>query len=145
MQGESHSEATRWQAARDAVVQQHIDAENRHDLVALIATFSRPSYELVALDSAAIGATAVADLLGRFMTAFPNLHTTVFAVYHADVAVIVEGQLVGTQTGPWLGLPAAGRSINLPFVAIFKFDEDRLLGKKVYFDSGLLMRQLTNE
>lgn len=83
--------------------------------------------------------------LGIFVGDWTFLYTTVFAIYHADLAVIIEGQLVGTQTGPWLGLPASGRTINLPFVAIFKFDEDRLLGKKVYFDAGLLMRQLPNE
>jgi hypothetical protein len=33
--------------------------------------------------------------------------------------------------------------VQLPFVAICKFDEARLIGKKVYFDSGLMMRELT--
>lgn len=139
---DQHSVAHQWRNARDILIQQHIDAENRHDLAALLATFSRPSYEWVALDTSAQGPIAVTAALRRLMTAFPNLYTTVFATYHADFAVIIEGQLVGTQTGPWLGLPASGRVLNLPMVAIFKFDEDRLLGKKVYFDAGLMMRQL---
>lgn len=143
MEQSNHRIGNQWRAARTALLHQHIDAENRHDLAALMATFTRPSYELVALDSSAIGATAVADLLGRLLTAFPNLYTEVFALYHADLAVILEGQWVGAQTGAWLGLPASGRVLNLPFVAIFKFDEARLIGKKIYFDSGLMMRQLT--
>jgi steroid delta-isomerase-like uncharacterized protein len=143
MPDDRHRDVTQWQEARLRLVQQQIDAGNKHDLAALLATFFRPSYELIAIDSTAIGATAVADLLGRFMHAFPNLHATIFATYYADIAVIMEGQWVGTQTGPWLGLPASGRVINLPFVAIFKFDEDRLMNTKVYFDSGLMMRQLT--
>lgn len=132
-----------WREARMALIHQHTDAENRHDLSAWLATFTRPSYELVALDSSAVGATAVADLVGRLLIAFPNLYTEVYALYYADLAVILEGQWVGAQTSAWLGLPASGRVINLPFVAIFKFDEARLVGKKVYFDSGLMMRQLT--
>lgn len=143
MERSSPSSVNQWRESRSALIQQHIDAENRHDLTAWLATFTRPSYELVALDSSAVGATAVADLAGRLLTAFPNLYTELFALYHADLAVILEGQLVGAQTGAWLGLPASGRVINLPFVAIFKFDEARLIGKKVYFDSGLMMRQLT--
>lgn len=119
-----------WREARHALIHQHIAAENRHDLAAWLATFARPSYELVALDSSAVGATAVADLVGRLLTAFPNLYTEIFALYHADLAVILEGQLVGAQTGAWLGLPASGRVINLPFVAIFRFDEARLIGKR---------------
>jgi len=139
----SPTSVSQWREARMTLIHQHIDAENRHDLAAWMATFARPSYELVALDSSAVGATAVADLVGRWLAAFPNLYTEVFALYHADLAVILEGQLVGAQTGAWLGLPASGRVMNLPFVAIFKFDETRLIGKKVYFDSGLMMRQLT--
>lgn len=142
MRQDSHSVVNPWRNARHALIQQHIAAENRQDLVALLATFARPSYEWVALDMSAQGVTAVTTALQRLTTAFPNLYTTVFATYHADFAVIIEGQLVGTQTGPWLGLPASGRVLSLPFVAIFKFDEDRLVGKKVYFDAGLMMRQL---
>lgn len=144
MEESSHSIANQWRAARTALIHRHIAAENQHDLPALMATFSRPSYELVALDSSAVGAIAVADLMGRLLTAFPTLYTEVFALYHADLAVILEGQWVGVQTGAWLGLPASGRVMNLPFVAIFKFEETRLVGKKVYFDSGLMMRQLTS-
>lgn len=143
MEQSSLTPVNQWREMRIALIHHHIDAENRHDLAAWLATFARPSYELVALDSSAVGATAVADLVGRLLTAFPNLYTEVFAFYHAELAVILEGHLVGAQTGVWLGLPASGRVINLPFVAICKFDEDRLIGKKVYFDSGLMMRQLT--
>lgn len=144
MAQEHDSMVNQRRAARMTLIHQHIDAENRHDLSALLATFFRPSYEFVALDSSAVGATAVTELLGRLLTAFPNLHTEVFALYDAEFAVILEGQWVGTQTGAWLGLPASGRVMNLPFVAIFKFEETRLVGKKVYFDSGLMMRQLTS-
>lgn len=143
MEHSQHTGVNQWREARTTLIYQHLEAENRHDLAALIATFFRPSYELVALDSSAIGATAVADLIGRWLTAFPNLYTELFTIYHADLAVIMEGQWVGAQTGAWLGLPASGRVMNVPFVAIFRFDEARLIGKKVYFDSGLMMRQLT--
>jgi predicted ester cyclase len=120
-----------------------VEAENQHDLAAAIAQFSRPRYEIVPFDSIALGAQAVFELLQRWSAGFPNLHAELFTTYCAETAVIGEGRLVGAQFGPWSGLPASGRVINLPFVVIFDFEDAHLLGKKVYFDSGLMMRQLT--
>lgn len=125
-------------------MQAEVEAENRHDLADAIAQFYRPRYEIVPFDSIALGGEAVFALLQRWSEGFPNLHAELFTVHCADSAIISEGRLVGAQFGPWAGLPASGRVINLPFVAIFDFAEDRLLGKKVYFDSGLMMRQLTH-
>jgi steroid delta-isomerase-like uncharacterized protein len=127
---------------RLARVQAQIQAENDHNVEAAIAEFLHPCYELVPFDSVAIGAVAVRHLLQQWMNGFPNLYADIFTTYDAENAVIVEGRLVGAQFGSWAGLPASGRVINLPFVAIFAFEQDRLLSKKVYFDSGLMMRQL---
>lgn len=127
---------------RLARVQAQVQAENDHNLETAIAEFFHPRYEIVPFDSVALGAQAVSELLQQWISGFPNLYADIFTTYAAEQAVIVEGRLVGAQFGPWAGLPATGRVINLPFVAIFVFEEDRLLNKKVYFDSGLLMRQL---
>lgn len=131
------------QEQRLACMQAEVEAENQHDLAAAIAQFFRPRYEIVPFDNIALGAPAVFELLHRWRAGFPNLHAEIFTTYCAATAVISEGRLVGAQVGPWAGLPASGRVINLPFVAIFEFEAERLLGKKVYFDSGLMMRQLT--
>jgi predicted ester cyclase len=39
-------------------------------------------------------------------------------------------------------VPPTGKSIRLRSAAIFKFDQDRLVGETVYFDLATLMRQL---
>ena len=46
---------------REAIVNQHADAENRHDVEATIATFDRPRYEVNGQPSD--GAEAVRELL----------------------------------------------------------------------------------
>lgn len=130
---------------RLACVQTEVQAENERNIAAAIACFYRPRYEFVPFDQIAEGAAALYELLDHLFTGFPNFYSDVFTTYCADNAVIIEGRLVAAQYGPWAGLPASGRVINLPFVAIFAFDAERLLSKRIYFDTGLMMRQLTGQ
>ncbi|MFL5865771.1 MAG: ester cyclase, partial [Thermoleophilaceae bacterium] len=47
-----------------------------------------------------------------------------------------------THEGSFRGLPATGRSFECRMTAFFLFEEDRLVGERVYFDVGTIMRQL---
>ena len=48
---------------REAVVREHIAAENAHDISRAIATFHHPRYEVAPFGSVSDGAQAVHDLL----------------------------------------------------------------------------------
>ena len=125
---------------RGAIVAEHLAAENRHDVEATIATFHRARYEVNGETSE--GETAVRDLLHELMTGFPDFHAEVQKLHHADDAVIGEGRLSGTHNGPFAGVPATGRRVDYPIVAIFEFEEDRLLCEKVYFDGATILTQI---
>ena len=127
-------------------MQAQVAAENLHDFEGVIAAFHlhHPRYEVIPFATGADGADAVRVLLQALTSSFPNLYTEIFATHHAEASVIVEGQLVGTHMGLWLDLPPTDRVINVPCVAVFVFDEDRLLIKKLYFDTGTLKRDLTS-
>jgi steroid delta-isomerase-like uncharacterized protein len=125
---------------REAIVTAHVEAENRHDVEATIGTFHRPRYEVNGDPSD--GEAAVRDLWHELLTAFPDFHVETGKTHHADDAVIGEGRVSGTHTGPFAGIPATGRRIAYPVVGIFEFDEDRLVCEKVYFDSATILRQL---
>ena len=56
--------------------------------------------------------------------------------------MIVEFDLLGTHRGPLRGLPPTGRSFTCRSLAIFLFEEDRLVGERVYFDTATILRQL---
>lgn len=127
-------------AAREAIVLEHVAAENRHDVDATIATFHHPRYEVNGETSD--GETAVRALLAELLTGFPDLCIDPQKVRHADDAVIGEGRMTGTHTGTFAGIPATGRSVDYQAVVIFEFDDDRLVCEKVYFDSATLLRQL---
>ena len=125
---------------REAIVNEHLAAENRHDVEATIATFHRPRYEVNGEESD--GEAAVRDLLADLMTGFPDFHAEVGKIHHADDAVIGEGRITGTHNGEFAGVPATGRRVDYPGVVIFEFDEDRLLCEKVYFDGATLLTQI---
>lgn len=127
---------------REAVVAAHVDAENRHDVEATIATFDHPRYEVIPFGSDHDGPDAVRELLGDLMTSFPDFAVETRHLHHADSAVIVEGVMTGTQRSAWAGIPTTNRAMRLPFVGVFDFEEDRLVCERVYFDTGTLQRQL---
>ena len=125
---------------REAIVRKHLEAENRHDVEATIATFHRPRYEVNGEESD--GAEAVRDLLQELMAGFPDFTAEVVRVHHADDAVIGEGRVTGTHDGVFAGVPPTGRRVDYPVVAIFEFEEDRLMCEKVYFDGATILTQI---
>jgi steroid delta-isomerase-like uncharacterized protein len=125
---------------REAIVNQHAEAENRHDVEATIATFHHPRYEFNGHPSD--GEHAVRDLLRGFVHGFPDFHLQIIRLRHMDDGVLVEGTMSGTHEGEWMGIPPTGRRIEVPVVGIFEFDADRLLCEKVHLDMGRLLKQL---
>ena len=125
---------------REAIVNQHAEAENRHDIEATIATFHHPRYEMNGDPSD--GDAAVRELLQGMMNGLPDLHAEIGKMRHADDAVIIEGLITGTHDGEWAGIPPTGRRVEVPAAAIFEFDEDRLLCEKVYMDFAAVLTEI---
>jgi steroid delta-isomerase-like uncharacterized protein len=125
---------------REAIVKQHAEAENRHDVEATIATFHRPRYEVNGQPSD--GEAAVRELLQGLMHGLPDLHAEIGDMRHADDAVFGETLITGTHDGEWAGIPPTGRRVEVLVAAIFEFDEDRLLCEKVYMDFAAVLTQI---
>ena len=120
----------------------HMTAENAHAFDEAIAFFHRPRYEVVATGEVFDGADRLDDLMQENVTAFPDFRFDVAELHHADEAIVVEGTFRGTHLGPWRGLPATGRRVAFPMLIVFPFDEDRMLGERLFFDLGTALRQL---
>jgi len=131
-------------AQREAVVRQHMEAENVHDFDATIGTFTHPRYELIATDRIHDGETAVRAYFKETRTAFPDQRNELISLRHADDAVIVEFWLLGTHEGPLGGLEPTGRTFKCRMTAFFIFEGTGLVCERVYFDSGSILRQLTS-
>ena len=129
-------------ARRDAVVREHMASENRQDFDATLATFAHPRYELVATGQVFDGAEAVRGYYAASRAAFPDQRNEVLAVHHADDAVVVEFDLLGTHRGPFLGVPPTGRAFTCRMAAVFVFAGDGIVCERVYFDAATILRQL---
>jgi len=128
--------------AREELVIEHMETENRHQYEATIETFHHPRYELVGTGDVYDGPDEVARYFQETRTAFPDQRNELIALHHADDAVIVEFDLLGTHEGPFRGLPPTGKAFRCRMVALFLFEQDRLVCERVYFDTATILRQL---
>lgn len=130
--------------ARMAIVDEHIACENRHDLDAVMATFGDDArYDDEPWDDHRAGLEGVRSYYIELMRALPDLKIEVIHRHVAAESLIVEVIISGTHLGPWRGLPATGRRIQFPLCGIYTFDaDDRLAGERIYYDRGMVLRQL---
>jgi steroid delta-isomerase-like uncharacterized protein len=137
-------------ARRAATVREHMESENRHAFDVTIATFAHPRYEIVPTGDVYDGEEEVARYFEETRAAFPDQRNQLVAMHHADDAMIVEFDLMGTHLGNFRGLPATGRAFTCRTLAIFVFGDgdgdgdegDRIVCERVYFDANTILRQL---
>jgi steroid delta-isomerase-like uncharacterized protein len=123
-------------------VREHMESENHHDFDTTIATFAHPRYEIIATGDVYDGEDEVRGYFAETRTAFPDQRNELIALHHADDAVIVEFDLLGTHLGPLRSLPATGRAFSARMTAFFLFEDDRICCERVYFDQTSVLRQL---
>lgn len=129
-------------AARDAVIREHMESENRLDFDATLATFDHPRYELVGTGQVFDGEEQVRRYYASSRAAFPDQRNEIHSLRHADDAVVVEFDLLGTHQGPFAGFAPSGRQFRCRMAAIFEFQGDRITCERIYFDSVTILRQL---
>ena len=127
---------------REAVVREHMESENRHEFEVTLATFSHPRYEIIPTGEIYDGETAVRGYFAASRAAFPDQRNELRSLHHADDAVIVEFDLLGTHLGSLRGVPPTGKAFRCSMAAFFVFEGDRIVCERVYFDSATILRQL---
>jgi steroid delta-isomerase-like uncharacterized protein len=127
---------------RESIVREHMESENRQDFDVTMNTFHHPRYELIGTGDVYDGAQEVEAYFAQTRAAFPDQRNELIALHHADDAVVAEFTLRGTHRGSLRGLPATGRSFECRMVALFLFEDDRLVCERVYFDAATIQRQL---
>src|SRR5919197_6496004 len=127
---------------REQTVREHMETENSQDFEATLRTLDHPRYELIATDEVIDGSADVANYYEETRKAFPDQRNEVIAIHHADDAVIVEFDLLGTHDGVFRGVPPTGRSFRCRMAAVFLFEGEGLVCERVYFDAATILRQL---
>ena len=132
--------------ARLRVVDEHIKAENDGDLNGIMNTFGeRPTFVLNGNTLA--GPETIRAFYEGFgfggQGGFTQIHVDEKQRHISDDVVVLEVMVTGEHTNTWQGIPATGKSFEVPLCAIFFFDEEgKLAGEKVYMDGALLLTQL---
>jgi steroid delta-isomerase-like uncharacterized protein len=131
-------------SARLRIVEEHIRLEKAHDLGPLVATFGlNPEFHNKAGDQVLQGHDAIRDFYGDLFRGFPDFWLDVRQRHVAGDSIVVEGVFGGTHTSEWMGIPPRGKSIKVPFCAIFTFtDDDQVKAEIVYYDGLSLLVQL---
>jgi ketosteroid isomerase-like protein len=121
-------DAAQLRKRRDEILALHVDAENRNDVDAVIATFKHPRYELVPTQEIFDGEAEVRRYY-REKEARGRRRYEVVRAYYADDAVIVEIKTLSLEAQP-------PYRVDLPSIAVFEFDRTDLMCERVYYDAG---------
>ncbi|MEV7182532.1 ester cyclase [Kitasatospora sp. NPDC093679] len=88
------------------------------------------------------GPEGVRAWVRAFRTAFPDMDDTVQEQWAEGDTVITRVRCIGTQLGPFRGLPPSGRTADFTAIGIDRFEGDKVISRSAHFDIADLMRQL---
>ena len=131
-------------SARLALVHEHVRLENEHHLEGVLSTFGKnANYEDEAWGDRYAGRDGVRLYYEQLIAALPDLEIRVLKEHVSESNVLLEVLICGTHLGPWRGLPATGRRVEVPLCGVYTFDDDdRLAGERIYYDRATVLRQL---
>lgn len=129
---------------RIQLVEEHVQAENAHDLDRIMTTFGEQArYEDQPWDEHYEGPGGVRAYYTRLLAALPDLHIGVARRHVTHDHVILEVTITGTHRGTWRGLPATGRRVRIPLCAVYTFDDvGKLAGERIYYDRAAILAQI---
>jgi steroid delta-isomerase-like uncharacterized protein len=105
--------------ARINLVDEHVRAENAHELDRTMATLNEtPLFKLN--DKEVVGHDGVRAFYADLFQGFPGLHIDVTQRHVSDEAVILEVMISGTHTNEFRGIPATGRHSSILVVLFFR-------------------------
>jgi steroid delta-isomerase-like uncharacterized protein len=131
-------------SARVALVHQHVRLENEHHLEGVLSTFGENAqYQDEAWGDRYAGRDGVRLYYEQLIAALPDLEIKILQEHVTEDNVLLEVLICGTHLGPWRGLPATGRRVEVPLCGVYTFDDDdRLAGERIYYDRATVLRQL---
>ncbi len=130
------------QEHREQTLRRLLDAQNANDMATALACFDYPRYELIGNQRVYDGIDEVRHYWEVTRRYFPDLRFEVIEVHHGDDAVVCEVWMSGTHLGSGPDFEATGRHFRCRSAIIFAFDGERLIGARVYYDTGTIARQL---
>jgi len=88
------------------------------------------------------GREGLKDLIRMMRLAFPDIHWVVEETIASGDKVVSRFRWTGTQRGDFLGIPATGRSVNVPGVVIDRLEGGKMTDSRILMDTLAMMQQL---
>ena len=88
------------------------------------------------------GLQAVKDMCKMHKAAFPDMKTKVHTIASAGDTVMAYVISTGTNSGPFMGMPATNKKIDMEGVDIIRFKDGRAVEHWGVYDNMKMMHQL---
>ncbi len=129
------------------LVQLQLDAFARGDWDTYKAGLADDAkYEEEATQRTVNGPDEILDLVKKWKEAFPDVKGTIKSSFQSGDSVVIELEWTGTHTGPLTGqfgtIPATGKFGKVPAVEVIRFDGDKVIETRHYFDLMTLLQQI---
>jgi steroid delta-isomerase-like uncharacterized protein len=126
------------------VVKAHMQAEDRQDLDATVATFTDDCYyEVPGLGIRLRGKDEIRRWYEQTFAAVPDFRNANERYYECEGNVFFEADIEGTHLGTWAGWAPTGRRFSTPILVRIPIAADGLIEAEiVHFDNAGLFMQL---
>jgi steroid delta-isomerase-like uncharacterized protein len=88
------------------------------------------------------GREGLKAVLHALRSAFPDMHWVVKEMVAEGEKVVTRFVWTGTHRGPFLGIPATGRSVEVKGVVIDRLEDGKMADSRILMDTMSLMQQL---
>ena len=96
----------------------------------------------VGTDQIVRGRAAVEGLIRGFHEQAFDAHPRIKATIFGDGQAALEADFVGTHTGEFLGVPASGRAVDVPYVVMYDLADDRITALRFYAPMDQFLKQI---
>ena len=115
---------------------------NAHNLGALDELVTEDFVEQLPFPGQGPGREGLRYAVGIFHTAFPDLHWVIEEQVAEGDTVVTRFTMTGTHGGPFLGIPATGKTVNVWGVVLDVVRDGWFVESRIIMDTMTLMRQL---
>lgn len=126
-----------------AALQQMLTAFNTRNAPGMLAVFNEDMEWLdVPMERSYRGHPEVEAFLENLFVAFPDVTYELTDVVAEGEKLAAKFTMHATHLGPFYGIPATGRRIELPCLSIIEMRDAKFVYDHCYFDSGQCLRQM---
>jgi steroid delta-isomerase-like uncharacterized protein len=101
------------------------------------------TWTTVGADQELQGRQPVRDFLIWMHTQAFDAHPKVKTLVVGDGQTALEAGFVGTHIGEFLGIPATGKSVQVPYCVVYDLRDDKITALRAYIPMDLFTQQLS--